>query len=96
MAYFDWDIGPKSGRWDEEHHRGVMGSPEETTDWLTPFEELCTRRGLTTAERHLIWEAMVHVCAQQIQEQRGAFYAALHPLLAGKEAETQTDPSVRG
>ena len=96
MAYFDWDIGPKSRRWEQARNGHGMGSQEETTDWLTQLEEMCTCRGLTTAERHLIWEAMVHVCAQQIQEQRGAFYEALHPLLAGKGAETQTDPSVRG
>ena len=96
MAYFDWDIGPKRRRWEHTRNGHGMGSPEETTGWLTQLEELCTRRGLTTAECHLIWEAMVHVCAQQMQEQRGVFYDALHPLLAGKGAETQTAPSVSG
>jgi hypothetical protein len=96
MAYFDWDIGPKRGRWDAEHNRGAMGAPKDTAYWLTQFEDLCIRRGMTTAERHMIWEAMVHVCLQQMQEQRGAFYDALHPLLAGKEAERLTNPSVRG
>ena len=96
MAYFDWDVGPKRRRWEHARNGHGMGSHEETTYWLTQFEELCTRRGISTAERHLIWEVMVHVCLQQMQEQRGSFYDALHPLLAGKEAETQTDPSVRG
>ena len=73
-----------------------MASPEDTTYWLRQFEDICTRRGLTTEEQHIIWAAMAHVCYQQMHEKRGAFYEALQPLFEGKGADTQTDPSVSG
>jgi hypothetical protein len=96
MAYFDWDIGPKRRRWEAETHGGAMASKEDTTYWLTHFEDLCTRRGLMEEERHMIWEAMAHICYQQIQEKRGAFYDALYPLLEGQGEATQTDLSLSG
>ena len=96
MVHFDWDIGPKQYRWDRTGNGGVMVSKNDMTDWLTQFEDICTRHGMTTEERHMIWEAMAHVCYQQMYEKRGAFYEALQPLFEGKGADTQTDPSVSG
>jgi hypothetical protein len=96
MTYFDRDIGPKRRRWDSEGNGDVMASKDDTAYWLTQFEALCTRRGITEEERNLIWEAMAHVCYQQMQERRGAFYDALHQLFEGKGADTQTDPSLSG
>jgi len=94
MAYFDWDIGPNSRRWERTGNGDIVVSKNEPTYWLHQFEVICTRRGITTEECQILWEAMAHVCSQQLQEQRGAFYDAMHPLCEGKGAKTQTDPSV--
>ena len=96
MAYFDWDVGPKRRRWEHARNGHGMGSHEETTYWLTQFESLCARHGITAEEWSMIWEATAHVCYQQIHDQQGAFYEALHPLFERKGAEMQTDPSVSG
>ena len=96
MVYFDWDIGPKRHRWDRARNGDVMVSQDNTTYWLTQFEDICNRRGITTEERNIIWEAMAHVCYQQMHEKRGAFYDALQPLFGGKGADTKTDTSVSG
>ena len=73
-----------------------MVAQNDTAYWLSQFEDICNRRGITTEERNIIWEAMAHVCYQQMQEKRGAFYDALQPLFEGKGADTQTDPSLSG
>jgi len=73
-----------------------MVSQEDATYWLRQFEDICTRRGITEDERNIIWEAMAHVCSQQMHEKRGAFYDALQPLFEGKGADTKTDTSVSG
>jgi hypothetical protein len=96
MAYFDWDIGPKRRRWDREKNGGVRASQGDMAYWLTQFEDICTRRGITIEECNVIWEAMAHVCYQQMQEKRGVFYETLHPLFEGKGADTQTDTSLSG
>jgi hypothetical protein len=96
MAHFDWDIGPNSRRWERPGNGNVVVSKNDPTYWLRQFEDLCTRRGITEEERHMIWEAMAHVYSQQLQEKRGPFYEALHPLFERKGADIQTAPSVSG
>ena len=96
MAYFDWKIGPKPYRWDSKGEGDVMASQDDNTYWLAQFEDICNRRGITTEERNVIWEAMAHVCYQQMHEKRGPFYEALQPLFEGKGEDIQTDPSVSG
>ena len=96
IAHFHWDIGPKQYRWDQAGNGGIMVSKNETTYWLTQFEDICTRRGITEDERNIIWEAMAHICSQQMHEKRGAFYDALQPLFAGKGEDTKTDTAVSG
>ena len=73
-----------------------MASPEDTTYWLRQFEDICTRRGMTEDAQRRLWEALAHVCSQQMHEKHGACSEALHPLFEYKGAETQTDPSVSG
>lgn len=72
-----------------------MELKEDAAYWLTQFEDVCQRKGITE-EKHMIWEAMAHICYQQMHAKRGAFYEALQPLFQGKGVDTQTDTSVSG
>jgi hypothetical protein len=64
-----------------------MFSKEQSAYWVEQFEDLCQRRGITTAERETIWAAMAHVCYVQVLERAGPFYDAIHSLFAPSVAE---------
>jgi hypothetical protein len=50
------------------------------------FLDFCERRGITTEEKDLIWNAMAFLCYEQVQHRHGPFYEAIKPFLAGGEA----------
>jgi hypothetical protein len=50
------------------------------------FLEFCERRGITTEEKDLIWNAMALLCYEQVQHRHGPFYEAIRPFLAEGEA----------
>jgi hypothetical protein len=64
-----------------------MASIEETAHWLTQFEDLCTRRCITQEAQHLLWEAMAHVCDQQMHDKQ-----ADGPLSQWVKAESPRPP----
>jgi hypothetical protein len=57
-----------------------MFSKAQSAHWVEQFEAVCTRRGITTAEREIIWAAMAHVCYVQVLERTGPFYEAIAPF----------------
>jgi hypothetical protein len=49
------------------------------------FRDFCERRGITEAEKDLIWNAMAFLCYEQVQSRHGPFYEAIKPFLAEDE-----------
>ena len=74
---------------DEAHGNGAVkgeptGAPPDAAEAAeTAFLDFCERRGITEAEKDLIWNAMAFICYDQVQSRDGPFYEAIRPLLAG-------------
>jgi hypothetical protein len=61
-----------------------MFSSEHAAYWEAQFAQFCAQRGITEAERELIWEAMAHRCYMQVLAHEGPFYETITPFLASR------------
>jgi hypothetical protein len=67
-----------------------LDATEETPDAadaaINAFLDFCERRGVTQAEKDVIWNAMAFICYEQVRERHGPFYEAIKPLVADDDA----------
>jgi hypothetical protein len=61
----------------------TVAPPDAAEAAETAFLDFCARRGITEAEKDLIWNAMAFICYDQVQSRDGPFYEAIRPFLAG-------------
>ncbi len=62
-------------------HAADMATMLEAAEAATEaFLDVCERRGITEAEKDLIWNAMACLCYEQVASRHGPFYEAIKPL----------------
>jgi hypothetical protein len=66
-------------------HDEAVGTVDAADATAEAFLDFCERRGITAEEKDLIWNAMVFICYEQVQERHGPFYEAIKSLLAEGE-----------
>jgi hypothetical protein len=76
------DAVPGNGAVRGEASEGASDMAEAAVE---AFLDLCARRGVTEAEKEVIWNAMAFICYEQVRERHGPFYEAIKPLLAEDE-----------
>jgi hypothetical protein len=57
------------------------GTPDMAEAAVEAFLDVCARRGVTEAEKEVIWNAMAFICYEQVRERHGPFYEAIKPLV---------------
>jgi hypothetical protein len=57
-------------------------TPDPADAAAEAYLAFCERRGITEAEKDLIWNAMAFLCYEQVQGRHGPFYEAIRPFLA--------------
>jgi hypothetical protein len=64
---------------------GTEEIPDAAEAAVEAFLDFCARRGVTEAEKDVIWNAMAFICYEQVQSRHGPFYEAIKPLVGGDE-----------
>ena len=82
------DIYAEDEGFDEDEGNGAVHpqdagrTPTAAEAAADGFLDVCERRGITAAEKDLIWNAMALLCYEQVQSRHGPFYEAIRPFLA--------------